>query len=339
MYTGKNFSLKEVLIWTRRDILKFLVIATIPTALYAILDWKWMVIPWLPVALIGTAVAFLIGFKNNATYDRMWEARKIWGMIVNTSRSWGIMSKDFISDLHSDEKVDNETLFKIQTQLIYRHLAWVTCLRYQLRVPKEWENLDKNYNAEYRKKYVIHEFENSLEAELKSLLEPDELRYILSKKNRATQIIANQSKALKELRKQGLTDDFRHMEMEALLLDVYSHQGKSERIKNFPYPRQFATLNLFFVWLFIILVPFGLLKEFDVLGVNFVWMTIPFSLLVSWVFHTMEKIGEITENPFEGSPNDIPMAALSRTIEIDLRDMLDEENLPEPIAATNHILM
>ncbi|AWX44403.1 UPF0187 protein [Flagellimonas maritima] len=339
MYTGKSFSLKEVLIWTRRDILKFLVIATIPTAIYALLDWKWMVIPWLPVALIGTAVAFLIGFKNNATYDRMWEARKIWGMIVNTSRSWGIMSKDFISDLHSEEKVDAKTLIKIQTQLIYRHLAWVTCLRYQLRVPKEWENLDKNYNAEYRKKYVIHEFENSLEAELKPLLEAAELRYILSKKNRATQLIANQSKALKELRKRGLTDDFRHMEMEALLLDVYSHQGKSERIKNFPYPRQFATLNLFFVWLFILLVPFGLMKEFDVLGANFVWMTIPFSLLVSWVFHTMEKIGEITENPFEGSPNDIPMAALSRTIEIDLRDMLDEENLPEPIAATNHILM
>lgn len=339
MHTGKNFSLKEVLIWTRRDILKFLIIAVIPTVLYAIFEWKWMVIPWLPIALIGTAVAFLIGFKNNATYDRMWEARKIWGAIVNSSRSWGILVMDFISDIHRDDEISKDMLIQIHTRLIYRHIAWLTALRFQLRQPKKWENLDKNYNVEYRKKYSVHELENELEDELLNLLETNEFHYILSKKNRATQLVASQSKHLKDLRKQNLTDDFRHMEMEALLVDLYTQQGKCERIKNFPYPRQFATLNLFFVWLFIFLVPFGLLKEFESIGENFVWMTIPFSLLVSWVFHTMEKIGEITENPFEGSPNDIPMAALSRTIEIDLREMLDETELPPDIEEVNNILM
>lgn len=339
MYTGKHFSLKEVLIWTRRDILKFLIIAIVPTVVYALLGWKWMVIPWLPVALIGTAVAFLIGFKNNATYDRMWEARKIWGAIVNSSRSWGILVKDFISDIHTEDKLTQDKINQIHTRLIYRHIAWLTALRYQLRQPKKWENQDKNYNAEYRKKYNVHELENKLEEDLVGLLKPEELNYILSKKNRATQIVASQSKDVKELRKQNLTDDFRHMELEALLVDLYTQQGKCERIKNFPYPRQFATLNLFFVWLFVFLVPFGLLKEFDAIGTNFVWMTIPFSLLVSWVFHTMEKIGEVTENPFEGSPNDIPMAALSRTIEIDLRDMLDETELPPNIEEVNNILM
>ena len=109
------------------------------------------------------------------------------------------------------------------------------------------------------------------------------------------------------------------MALEALLVDLFTQQGKCERIKNFPYPRQFATLNLLFVWLFILLVPFGMLQEFESIGDQFVWMTIPFSLLVSWVFHTMDKIGEITENPFEGSPNDIPMTALSKTIEIDMK--------------------
>lgn len=151
MYTGKHFSLKEVLIWTRRDILKFLIIAVIPTVLYALLGWKWIVIPWLPVALIGTAVAFLIGFKNNATYDRMWEARKIWGAIVNSSRSFGILAKDFISDIHTNDQIHPAEITNIQTRLIYRHIAWLTTLRYQLRQPKKWENLDKNYNAEYRK--------------------------------------------------------------------------------------------------------------------------------------------------------------------------------------------
>jgi ion channel-forming bestrophin family protein len=82
-----------------------------------------------------------------------------------------------------------------------------------------------------------------------------------------------------------------------------------------------------------------MLQEFEKLGDHSVWLTIPFSVLVSWVIHTMEKIGEITENPFEGGINDIPMAALSRTIEIDLRDMLDEPVLPEPVQVVDNILM
>ena len=87
------------------------------------------------------------------------------------------------------------------------------------------------------------------------------------------------------------------------------------------------------------MLPFGILNEFQKLGDDFVWLTIPFSVIVSWVFTSMEKVGESTENPFEGSANDVPITAMSRTIEIDLRDMLDEENLPAPIAAENKILM
>jgi putative membrane protein len=79
--------------------------------------------------------------------------------------------------------------------------------------------------------------------------------------------------------------------------------------------------------------------SFQKLGQQFVWLTIPFSVIVSWVFTSMDKVGEATENPYEGGANDIPMAAMSRTIEIDLRDMLDEKELPEPIAAINNILM
>ena len=81
-------SVKEVLHWTRRDILYLLLLASLPTVLYQVVGWKWLSIPWLPVALIGTAVSFIVAFKNNASYDRSWEARKIWGSIVNTSRAW-----------------------------------------------------------------------------------------------------------------------------------------------------------------------------------------------------------------------------------------------------------
>jgi putative membrane protein len=80
------------------------------------------------------------------------------------------------------------------------------------------------------------------------------------------------------------------------------------------------------------------LDEFDALGEGFVWLTVPASTVVAWVFHTMDKIGEASENPFEGGPNDVPITAMCRTIEIDLREMLGERDVPAPIEAENNIL-
>jgi ion channel-forming bestrophin family protein len=338
MHAGRHYTLKEVLFWTRREISFLLIYATVPTILYEVFDIK-LVLPWLPIALIGTAVAFIVGFKNNATYARLWEARQIWGAIINESRSWGIMVKDFVGTIPGENDTAAEDLKKIHTRLIYRHIGWLTALRFQLREPRAWENLSRSYNAEYRKQYSIPEHESKLETELSKFLSPEDLTYVVSKKNRATHVINLQSKDLRVLFENGVIDHFLHLQLGSMLTNLYEQQGKCERIKNFPYPRQFATLNLFFVWLFTFLVPLGMLQEFDKLGEHFVWLTIPFSVLVSWVFLAMEKIGESTENPFEGTPNDVPMAALSRTIEIDLREMLDEKDIPGAVQPVNNILM
>lgn len=339
MHVGKKFSLFEAIIWTRRDILAFIIIATIPTIIYEVLFLHYLAIPWVPLALVGTAVAFIIGFKNNASYDRTWEARKIWGAIVNDSRSWGIMVKDFVSNLFADKKISDDELNQIHARLIYRHLGWITALRFQLRQPKTWENSDLKHNREYKKFFNVIEEKSKLEDELNKYLSPEEFNYVLSKKNRATQIINLQSQDLRQLREDGLIDDFRHMELENMLRAFYDDQGKSERIKNFPYPRQFATLNAYFTWLFILLLPFGMLSEFDKLGEHFVWLTIPFSVIVSWVFKTLERIGEATENPFQGGANDVPITNIAEVIEIDLREMLDESDLPEVTPAQRNILM
>lgn len=81
-----------------------------------------------------------------------------------------------------------------------------------------------------------------------------------------------------------------------------------------------------------------MLQEFEKLGGHLIWLCIPFSVLASWVFTTMEKIGESSESPFEGSANDVPITAISRTIEIDLREMLGETTIPQPIKPQNNIL-
>ncbi len=332
MHAGRRFKLSEVIYWTRRDIYLFIWFSTIPTSIYYFFETKWLVIPWVAIALVGTATAFIIGFKNTQTYNRLWEARQIWGSIINTSRAWGILAKDTVN---TDSK-------EIET-LIYRHLAWLTALRYQMREPRVWENMTLKSNIEYSRFFRVPEKETPLEEELRKFLSPEELPFILGKRNRATQIISLQSQHLKQLKNKGKLSDLDFIELEQTLVTLYDHQGKSERIKNFPYPRQFATINQMFIRLFVGMLPFGILHEFGKLsesfGSWFVWATIPCSVTVAFVFHVMERIGESTENPFEGGANDVPISNICRTIEIDLREMLNEKDIPAAILPENNILM
>ena len=334
MHAGNRYSLKEFLYWTRRDILILSVYAAIPTILFELAGLKWLAIPWVPIAMIGTAAAFLVGFRNTQTYGRLWEARQIYGAIVNTSRAWGIMVKDFIKG-----SIPADELQEHHRELIYRHIAWLTALRFQLREPRAWENMNKPSNKEYSRLFTVDERVSKLEDAINLFLSEAERQYILSKKNRATHVIRLQSKHLKELKDKGLIEPLNYVGLENQLVILFDQQGKCERIKNFPYPRQFATINQMFVRLFASLIPFGILNEFHKLGSWQVWLTIPFSVVVGWIFFGIEKVGESTENPFEGSANDVPITAMSRTIEIDLREMLDEKDLPPAISPVNKILM
>jgi len=340
MHSGKRFSFYEVIFWTRRDIYGLLAIAAIPATCYQVLDFKWLAIPWLPIALLGTAVAFIVGFKNNASYDRWWEARKAWGGIVNTSRSWGIMVKDFITNDHAKTKLDPSSLEKEKQKLIHYHLAWLSALRFQLREPRIWEAIYKKHNQEYKNKWFkVHEHNNEVRDELLKHLSEEDADKIMQKTNKAAQILAMQSDNLKDLHAKGLIEDFRHMELQKLLVEFYNQQGVSERIKNSPYPRQYATLNLYFIRIFVFLVPLGMIPEFAKMGEYYVWASIPFSALSAWIFTTLEKIGESTESPFEGSANDVPITAISRNIEIDLKEMFDMPNIPQPLKSENNILL
>lgn len=335
MHTGKSYKLLEFLVWTRRDIYRLIAIGVVPVILYQIAGLTWLAIPWITVALLGTATAFIVGFKNTQTYNRTWEARQIWGEIVNNSRAWGVISRDFLS---------NPAKTKL---LIYRHLAWLTTMRYQMREKRAWENIRKRYNAEYLKYYSIPENETALESELARYLSPEELEYILSTKNKATQIMALQSKTIKELYVNQEVVVLQLVEMQRTIKEFYTQQGRSERIKNFPYPRQFATINSMFVKLFSFLLPFGMLREFDKLndsveGImkgNMIWLVVPFSVLISWMYTSLDQVGESTENPFEGSANDVPISQLCRGIEIDLREMLGEPDLPPYLQPKNSIVL
>lgn len=338
MNTASHYKLHHFIPWTRTKIYKMLLISSVPTVIFYFLDWKWLGLPWVPVALLGTAAAFISGFKNTQTYNRSWEARQIYGAIINSSRALGVMVRDFT---RTQDKTKDAALHR---QIIYRHFAWLTALRFQLREVKSWENVKtRSYNRQYLANYKVPEWESSLEEELKGLVSEEERQYILSTKNRATQLIAMQSAQFKALNQQGSISDYNYVALETLLKDLYDQQGKCERIKNFPYPRQFSSINLYFTNALCLLLPLGFLGELskltEKLGENIIWLAIPLSVLLGWVFLVLEQIGESTENPFEGNANDIPITQISRNIEIDLREMLGEKDLPAPISAVNHILM
>ena len=301
-------------------------------------------IPWLPISVIGTAVAFYVGFKNNQAYDRMWEARKIWGGIVNDSRTWGMMVDGFVSNLHAEEKIRQDELRAIKQRLVYRHLGWLYAHRSQLLVPTEWEHISQGgqlgrYVRSSQKKYGIGLWGDELtRTELKLFLPEEEHDRLIAHANTASQIINEQSRELAQLREQGLIDDFRHMELTKVLRSFYELQGKNERIKKFPLPRQYANMSRYFVAIFIMLFPFSMIPELQKLG-DWGWLSIPISVLIGWVYVMMEVVGDYTENPFMGLANDIPMMSLCRTIEIDLREMLGEKDLPAPIQARDGVLL
>ncbi len=334
MQAGKRYTLLQTLLWGVNYIWIFLLWATIPVGLYFFTQWTWLIIPWQPLSLIGIAVAFYLGFKNNSSYERLWEGRKIWGGIVNASRTFTVMVRDFITNEFTSNPRDEAELLFIHKKIVHRHVAWLYALTIQLRKIQEWEHDSKKDMKHRRDMGVMYE-ETQFE-QLREYLSEKEFEYIMSKGNKASHLLSLQSKALKEMKGEELIDNFRHMELENMIKEFYTLQGKSERIKNFPFPRQYATATYFFIVLFLLLLPFGMLSlfahpEMNALSDYMVFLAIPFSVICSWVFWTMQMIGDYSENPFEGLYNDVPITALARGIEIDIRQMLEEENLPKPL--------
>ena len=344
MIVTKGIPLVKTIQWTAHHLIWLFVYMSAIAGLYQS-DILNMSIPWLPISVIGTAVAFYVGFKNNQSYDRMWEARKIWGGIVNDSRSWGMMVDGFITNFFTSNQVSADALYQIKKRLIYRHIAWLYAHRSQLLVPTQWEHVTQGgFTAKqaryYQQKFGVGLIDDEVtKSELKAFLPENEFDRLIGYANTATQIINEQSRDLRQLRADGLIDDFRHISFTEILQNFYTLQGRNERIKKFPLPRQYANMSRNFVGIFIFLLPFSMIPELIDFADWGIYIAVPISVLIGWVYVMMEVVGDFSENPFQGMANDIPMLSLCRTIEIDLRQMLNETDLPPAIQAKNGILM
>lgn len=331
MYTRRNYSFWMTIRWSSQPLLLGLLYAFLVTSIYYFLEID-ISLPWQLISVIGIAVAFYLGFKNNSSYDRTWEARKIWGAIVNNSRTFGSAVVSFIQ---SD---NDEELKSIRRRLIYRHIAWMTALRYQLRLSREWE-----HTKERMERYVpviCEAYFDKLDKELVAFLSAEEVDELKNKANLATHILTKQAIEIQRLRDLNYIDAFRHKRFHEIIGSLFDEQGKCERIKNFPFPRQYASTALWLTYVLCALLPFGILNTLggDIDGIR-VWLTAPLSAMTTWVFFLTEKIGDYSENPFEGTYNDVPITTIARTIEIDLREMIGDESIPPAFVPENGFLL
>lgn len=323
MYVKRYLSPLIIYYYSWRMVLFSIFTGSIAIIAYKYLDWTWVAIPWLPVSLIGTATAFFVGFKNNQSYDRSWEARKIWGSITNHSRSFAAALRAYTLNSNPSGTESKDDIRAI----IYRHIAWLYALKLAMSQRTSWEHKDR---ASKRQRKMLHGRQVSCDLQIEKYLRDFEHAALYNKKNLPAQILDKQSQHLARLRHTGEIDAFQHVSLQTIISNLYDEQGKTERIKNTPFPRQYATTSNLFIFVFLTLLPFGLLQQFVELGEKY-YLLIPFNMIVSWVFLFMEYVGDISENPFDGLLNDVPVATIVRNIEIDLMDMLDDEPVPEKL--------
>ncbi|MCF6342090.1 MAG: hypothetical protein L3J31_04730 [Bacteroidales bacterium] len=250
--------------------------------------------------ILGTALAFFIGFNNNQAYDRWWEARKIWGALVNDSRSWARQINSYLS---IPDGQTNEELIRKKKNAIFRHIAFLYALKGNLR----------NENKNDYKKYISQK----------------EIEEVEGQTNTHNAILNLQSGELETLLTENWIDGFRFIELNKMLIRFSDEMGKSERIKGTVFPPTYNFYTLVFTWILMISTTFVIT---NMVGV---W-SILYGTLIGFIFLATHAIGQTLLNPFEPVPTGIALDQITRTIEINLLETLGESEIPEPIQSVNN---
>jgi putative membrane protein len=265
------------------------------------------------LAILGSGVGVFLAFRINSGYDRWWEARKIWGEMVNVSRSFGMSVTAMITNGKFSTISDEEKV--LQKQLIYRHIGFVNSLRLHLR-----QNSEKEWKTDLWERKV-----NNM-----ALVSTEERLALQQQFNIPAQILQKQSQEISAFFDGNPEKEFRYLKLIGLLETFYNIQGKSERIKNTVFPWGYAFYTHRLVWLMSILIPFGFID-------NISPQSIFLSAVISTTFVTIEQVGRNLDNPFNNSFNDTPLSTLCRSIEIDLLEQLGEQRT-DPLQAEGGVL-
>lgn len=307
MIISRNLKWRHIFYYTRFKLLYFVALSVAVYVIHEVYDIRNLNLPFNAVATLSTALAIYLGFKNNYAYERWWEARKIWGLIVNYSRAW---AREVLTLLIQNGEKSKE-FEHLQSRLLYRHIAFVNALRVFLRQKHEYNETNIKEIIEVKNGY----------GEIRKFLSQAEYDEAISKKNPPNHLIKLQGEDLKTAYENGWLSDFRFVQLSQTLTEFNNHQGMSERIKNTPLPRPYSFFSRVFVTIHGTLIPFAFIEELS-------WVNIPLSIVINFVFLALDYIGERTEDPFENRMDDTPLSSISITIEENVKEMFGDIDLP-----------
>lgn len=268
-------------------------------AAYKVLHWQWVALPHIPLALYGSAIGIVVSFRNQSAYARWWEARTLWGAIINNSRS---LARQVTTAMLPRNESEAEDLKTMQRRLVYHQIAYVHALRQHLRQLDPWDDLTP-------------------------LLEASELSALRNEKNIPLAIQQRIGLLLRECQVREWINIAQWRALDGSLDDLIDAQGGTERIKNTPMPKQYDYFPQLFVHIYCMLLPLALVTAMG-------WFTPLGSTLVGFMFLALDKIGRDLEDPFENTIYDVPLTSITTTIDINLRQLLGETLLPpktEPV--------
>ena len=285
-----------------RPLCLFFVVAVVVTELERKSHpFKAIPLPDITLSLIAAALGVLLGFRTNSAYGRWWEARQLWGRLVNSSRSLARQAISFTDFVESRVEATH-----FARTLILSQIAYVHALRCVLRNQQPWADIERFVDA-------------------------DIVTALKGQHNVPAALLHRMGQDAAQAAHNGLISEWRLQSIDATLTELTAIQGGCERIKNTPMPRQYDQYPELFVQIYCLLLPTVLVQE---LG----WLTPAVTALVSFVLLVLNRIGKNLEDPFENQVYDTPMTALSRTIEISLLQTLGEKSLPAAVRPVKGVL-
>jgi putative membrane protein len=295
MLLKKNIPLKYVFGKIKYEILLVAVYTLVIVLLHDKFNLKDMSIPLSVPMIMGTVISLLLAFRSNQAYDRWWEARTIWGAIVNDSRTFSRQVLSFIDNSYNAEDISH-----FRERMVRRQIAWCYALSQSLRGLDGREGLDRHIP----KREVLH---------------------VCRYSNVPMGLLELHARDLNYALKQGWINEYQQVQLDQTLSRLCDAMGKCERIKNTVFPATYSLYIHFAMNFFILLLPFALIEYFG-------FIEVPMVVAIAASFLLIEKMAIHLQDPFDNKPTDTPMTTISRNIERDLKQMLNDHQVPETIS-------
>jgi len=280
---------------------EMLIVFILGIAIHFLTEEFFTYLPAMPLTIatfLGTGISVLLSFKMSQSYDRWWEARKVWGAIVNDSRSFVLQLQAFITNESAADEIK---------AMAYRQIAWCYSLGQSLRGLPPLENCDTFLSATDQSNLTNHT-------------------------NKPLGILQLNVLQVREIHKKGAISDYLHAQINTTCVKFSDSMGMAERINNTVFPTTYRLYLHFTIYLFVVILSVGLKNVM-------LAYEIPLLMIVSLVFFLLEKTAYHMQDPFRNRPTDTSVTQIARTVEINIKQLLNETDVPEPIKPETYYVM